>query len=377
MSPAETAGRRSAATRSALTGMARRMVRRAKARNGLRRAGAKGRSLRVVTAARLTIRRVRQGRGWRYIDASGRTIRDAAVVRRLTRLAMPPAYDSVLYAEDPAAHLQAVGRDAAGRLQYRYHPDWEKVREQRKAHRLAKLAQSLPRIHKAIGRHLGEELPTRELALAAVIELVSASAIRAGRETYARQRGTRGAATLLKTNVSVEDERIGLRFCGKGGKIVTKSFKNRRLARSLAVLRTLPGPRLFQYRDADGAVRSVRARDANAFLRELAGQSISLKDFRTLIASASILEMLARTKPEASERQRRRQVLQAIRVTADDLHNTPAICRRSYVHDTVIAAFEEGALERFAETLAAARSPLRRAQVLARIVAPTALDANA
>ena len=139
--------------------------------------------LRYVTRDALTIRRERRGKGWRYVNATGRVIRNPSLLRRLARLAVPPAYEAVLYAADTAAHLQAVGRDAAGRLQYRYHPDWEKVREQRKARRLARLAEGLPRIRSSLGQHLAGAEPTRELALAAVIELVSCSAIRAGRET--------------------------------------------------------------------------------------------------------------------------------------------------------------------------------------------------
>jgi DNA topoisomerase-1 len=328
--------------------------------------------LRYVARDSLTIRRQRHGRGWSYLDESGRVIRDAAKLRRLARLAVPPAYESVVYADDPTAHLQAVGRDAAGRLQYRYHADWEKVREQRKARRLARLAQVLPRVRRSVGQHLAGGEPTRELALAAVIELVGCSAIRPGREAYLKQHGTRGAATLLKSNVMVEGDRITLRFRGKGGKAITKEFACPRFTSVIDVLRKLPGTRLFQYRAEDGTVRRVRAREVNAFLRELSGTDISLKDFRTLIASASILDMLARIKPAQSERQRRKQVLQAIRAVADDLHNTPAICRKSYVHGTVIAAFEDGVLERFAEALAGCRSPTKRAQVLAEIVAPAA-----
>jgi DNA topoisomerase-1 len=333
---------------------------------------AKRLGLNYVARAALTIRRRRRGTGWSYLSANGRVIRNPKIVQRLSRLAVPPAYEAVLYAEDPTAHLQAVGRDAAGRLQYRYHADWEKVREQRKARRLARLAEVLPRIRRSVGQHLSAGEPTREFALAAVIELVGCSAIRPGRETYLRQRGTRGAATLLKSNVTVKDERIELRFRGKGGKTIAKGFACPRLLGAIETLRALPGARLFQYRADSGEVRRVRAREVNAFLREIAGTAISLKDFRTLIASASMLEALARAKPAHSERQRRKQVLQAMRAVAEDLHNTPAICRKSYVHGTVIAAFEDGVLERFSDALAGCRSPVRRARVLAQILAPAA-----
>ena len=341
-------------------------------RNGVGRgvaAMARRLGLRLVGADALSIRRRRRGKGWSYLRPDGRVIRDRALIDRLTRLAVPPAYEEVIYATDERAHLQAIGRDAAGRLQYRYHPDWEKVREMRKARRLARLADVLPHVRRSIGQHLAGAAPTREFALAAVIELVARSAIRPGGEDYARLNGTRGAATLLKSNVSVYGEAITLTFRSKGGKTVDKEFSAPPLATAIATLRALPGRRLFQYRGEDGAVRHVTAREVNAFLREIAGVNISLKDFRTLLASASALEALARTQPAASAHRRRKQVLEAVRAVADDLTNTPAICRKSYVHDTVVAAFEDGVLERFAATLKACRSGTRRAQVLARIIA--------
>jgi DNA topoisomerase-1 len=325
--------------------------------------------LRLVGTDALSIRRRRRGRGWSYLDADGRVIRDPATVRRLARLAVPPAYADVLYAGDRSAHLQAVGRDAAGRRQYRYHPEWEKVRELRKARRLARLAEALPRIRRSVAQHLAAGAPTRDFALAAVIELVARSAIRPGSESYARLRGTRGAATLLKSNVTTYGESITLTFRGKGGKTVLKEFSAPALANALTILRSLPGRRLFQYRAESGDVRYVTAREVNVFLREIAGAKISLKDFRTLLASASALEALARMQPAASERQRRSQVLNAVRAVAEDLANTPAICRKSYVHSSVVAAFEDGVLERFADTLKSCRSATRRAQVLAHIIA--------
>jgi DNA topoisomerase-1 len=324
--------------------------------------------LRLVRADALSIQRRRRGKGWSYLDPDGHIIRDPATVKRLASLAVPPAYANVLYSSDPRAHLQAVGRDAAGRLQYRYHPDWEKVREMRKARRLAQLADVLPRIRRSIAQHLAAGAPTREFVLAAVIELVARSAIRPGSEEYARMRGTRGAATLLKSNVTIYGESITLSFRAKGGKPVVKEFEAPALASAIATLRALPGRRLFQYRTDDGAVRHVTAREVNAFLREIAGAPISLKDFRTLLASASALEALARTAPAKSQRRRRSQVLEAVRAVASDLANTPAICRKSYVHATVVAAFEDGVLERFADTLKSCRSPTRRAQVLAQII---------
>ncbi len=331
-------------------------------------AAAKRLGLRHISTEALSIRRRRCGRGWAYVGADSRPIRDPKMIRRLARLAVPPAYENVLYAKDPAAHLQAVGRDAAGRLQYRYHPQWEQVRELRKTRRLARLADALPRIRRSIGRHLASRAPTREFACAAVIELVACSAMRPGSEGYIRLHGTRGAASLLKSNVVARGGALRLKFRSKGGKLITKELPTPRLAKAIALLRQLPGRRLFGYRAENGDIRSLTAQDVNGFLREIAGAKISLKDFRTLLASASVLEALAHTKPAPSERQRRKQVREAVQAVADDLANTVTICRKSYVHDAVVTAFEDGALGRYSQALKDCRSPVRRAKILAKVV---------
>ena len=320
----------------------------------------------------LTIRRRRRGRGFVYLRAGDKPVRDAVLLRRLASLAVPPAYEDVLYADDPCAHLQAIGRDAAGRTQYRYHPDWEKIREMRKTRRLVRLVRCMPKIRRALGKHLADPEPTREKALAAMIDLVVCSAIRAGGESYARERGTRGAATLLKSNVATEDNTLVLNFRAKGGQSVRKEFKSRRLAEAIRQLRALPGRRLFQYRDGTGAVRTLRRGDANAFLRRLAGEAISLKDFRTLMASAIAVDTLVRIVPAESKSRRRSQVLTALRSAAEELVNTPTICRKSYVNEIVVNAFEGGLLRRFSTALGSRRSQTRREIVLAQVLAQAA-----
>jgi DNA topoisomerase-1 len=329
---------------------------------------AKRLGLRRLSRDRLSVRRRRRRDRWIYLDANRQVIRDPATIDRLDHLAVPPAYRDVRYASDPAAHLQAVGRDAAGRLQYRYHPAWQQVREYRKAGRLARLAQALPRIRRSLGQHLSSEQPTIGFTAAAVIELVALSAIRAGRESYARMYKTRGAATLLKSNVTISKSKIRLDFRSKGGKTVRKEFEAARLATALRRLQQLPGPRLFQYRTADGALRPIKAREVNAFLREIAGARISLKDFRTLLACERVLQALAHVEPASSQRQRRKQTLQAIRAVADELANTPAICRKSYVQDAVLEAFESGRLRRFSQTLKRSRSRTTHARMLMEVI---------
>jgi DNA topoisomerase-1 len=316
----------------------------------------------------LTIRRIKRGKGYSFIRANGTKIRHEPTIRRLHRMAVPPAYREVRYSADPNSHLQAVGVDAAGRLQYRYHADWEKVREQRKAHRLAKLVGALPKIRRNVSAHLAGDEPTREFALSAVIELIARTAIRPGNESYAKLNGTRGATTLLKSNVTLEDDNFVLTFKAKGGKAVRKECDAAKLVRAIGILRTLPGKRMFQYRDASGTIRTVSTTTVNGFLREIAGIKISLKDFRTLMASAVVLESLSRVTPAASERGRKKQVLQAVREAADELSNTPAICRKSYVHDTIVTAFEDGILERFAATMTGYRTQNKREKLLAQVV---------
>lgn len=325
--------------------------------------------LTLGTQEALTIRRIKRGKSYSFIRANGTRVRHTGTIKRLHAMAVPPAYAEVRYAADPTFHLQAVGRDAAGRLQYRYHADWEKVRERRKAHRLATLVGALPKIRRAVSLHLSSETPTREFALAAVIELIARTAIRPGNESYARLNGTRGATTLLKSNVTIEDDSIVLTFRAKGGKAVRKECDAAKLVRAIGILRRLPGKRMFQYKDDSGTTRAVSTAQVNAFLREISGIKISLKDFRTLMASAVVLESLSRISPAASERGRRKQVLQAVRAAADELSNTPAICRKSYVHDTIVTAFEDGILERFAATMKGYRTQAKREQLLAQVVA--------
>jgi DNA topoisomerase I len=316
----------------------------------------------------LNIRRIKRGKGYSFIRGNGTKVRHEPTIRRLNRMAVPPAYRDVRYSPDPNSHLQAVGIDAAGRLQYRYHADWEKVREQRKAHRLARLVGALPKIRRNVSAHLAGEEPTREFALSAVIELIARTAIRPGNESYAKLNGTRGATTLLKSNVTLEDDSFVLTFKAKGGKAVRKECDAAKLVRAIGILRTLPGKRMFQYRDASGTIRAVSTSTVNGFLREIAGIKISLKDFRTLMASAVVLESLSRVSPAASARGRKKQVLEAVRAAADELSNTPAICRKSYVHDTIVTAFEDGILERFAATMTGYRTQKKREQLLAQVV---------
>jgi DNA topoisomerase-1 len=326
---------------------------------------AREKGLHIVGLEALTLTRNRCGKGFRYRTADGRPVADGETLARLKSLAVPPAYRDVRYADDPKAHLQAIGTDAAGRLQYRYHPRWTEVREAVKARRLARLARALPEIDKAVAAALRTNGCSAEFCIAACVRLVSLTAIRAGGEAYAREHGTRGATTLLKSNIHLQDDLVTLAFPAKGGKKVVRDVDDARLGAALARLIELPGRALFQYRDDKGELRRLRAGEVNDFLKRVVGRRISLKDFRTLVGSLGALEALAGEAPAASERARRSQVRSAIAGVADQLANTPTICRKSYVHESVVSAFEEGKLARLRKPR---RSTVKKARLLARIV---------
>jgi DNA topoisomerase-1 len=313
--------------------------------------------LRFVGVDELIIVRRQRRSGFYYVDGKGRRVRNNLTARRLDRLAVPPAYVEAHYSPNPRGHLQAVWRDAAGRLQYRYHSEWTRVRDASKARRLADLVKALPKIRRELNRQLASREPSREFALSAALELVAASGIRAGRESYARLNGTRGAATLLKSNVRVKGETIALSFKAKGGKAMKKEIKSPLLARAIKSLRKISGPRLFQYRNGSG-IATVRARDINLFLRDLSGIDVSLKDLRTLTASQSALETLSRQRPAESKSRRKKQIVEAMSIAAEQLGNTPAICRKSYVPEALVTAFEEGRLQQSTRSGRAAGSVL-------------------
>ena len=238
------------------------------------------------------------------------------------------------------------------------------MREALKARRLAGIARALPAIRRAVGRRLKADETDLAFAVAAVVELVRLTSIRAGGEVYAREHGTRGATTLLKSNIHIDKGRVSLRFKAKGGVAVAKEVRAPGFASAVERLLALPGRRLFQYRGTQGGVYAVRASDVNRFLQETAGCRISLKDFRTLVASVGVLDALSATVPASSQRARRSQVKTAVTAAAEKLTNTPTVCRASYVHDAVVAAFESGTLNRGKPP----RTAAEKAETLARLV---------
>lgn len=322
---------------------------------------AKTAGLKLTAPRDLSITRKRAGKGFSYADAKGREVTDAAVIDRINALAIPPAYEDVRIAAAANRHMQAVGRDEAGRIQYRYHPDWTAVRETRKVERLDQVIEALPKLRRAVARDMASPKLSRTKALATAVALIDETHIRVGGESYLRSNKAHGASTLLKRHVRVRGDSVELAFRGKGGKEIASRFRSPKLARAVDRVASLPGRRLFQYRDDDGKVRRITSVDVNAYLREITGIAVTAKDLRMLGASAEAAEQLIEVEPATSETGQRRQLGVVMRAVSERLSNTPAVVRKSYVHAVVVEAFASGALRK-AYDGARGRAGLRRTE---------------
>ena len=297
------------------------------------------------------IRRRRRGKGFVYLDAQGRPVRDEATLQRIRRLAVPPAYRAVWICPWPHGHLQATGRDARGRKQYRYHPQWQAERGATKFDRLAAVGQALARIRRRVAADLADAAqPTRSVVLATLARLLDTTCVRIGNAEYARSNGSFGLTTLRNSHAGVSGSRVRLRFKGKGGVEHCLGIDDPRVARVVRRCRELPGQDLFQYVDEDGTLRGIGSADVNAYLAEAAGERITAKEFRTWHASVQALGLLLEdTGPGApagragngtrgaagsSATQRLQAVVCAV---ARRLGNTPTVCRKSYIHPAVLA----------------------------------------
>ncbi|HLH24149.1 MAG TPA: DNA topoisomerase IB [Chloroflexota bacterium] len=300
--------------------------------------------LRYVSDARPGIRRKRAGRHFRYVGPDGQPVHDPAVLQRIKTLAIPPAWTDVWICPDPNGHVQATARDAKGRKQYRYHPRWQAVRDETKYERTIAFGQALPLIHEQTERHL--QLPglPREKVLAAVVRLLETTLIRVGNDEYARNNHSFGLTTMRDRHVDVEGGKMRFHFRGKSGKQHTLELRDQRLARIVQRCRDIPGQELFQYIDDNGERRDVGSGDVNEYLREITGQDFTAKDFRTWAGTVLAAWALQEFEAFDSETQAKKNVVRAIERVAERLGNTPAVCRRCYVHPAVLEAYLDGSL---------------------------------
>jgi DNA topoisomerase I len=296
--------------------------------------------LKYVEPDALPLRRRRRGKGFSYVDQHSRPVSDARVRERLDSLAVPPAWDEVRLARDPSCHIQAVGRDEAGRLQYKYHEKWSETGDEVKRERLEKLGEGLGAVREEIESQLRRQTIDEEFALGCALALLDRAGLRIGYPEYSREDGGRGATTLTRKDVCVKDGIVRLRFYGKGGKRIQRILEDTALARALGLLKTQPGEMLFRWKNKDGEERSLTADDVNVALRRRFSDSTSAKDFRTFRASSIVAGALQEVA--ASDIAARKNMLkQSIKASASFLANTATVARSSYVHPDVQAAFTD------------------------------------
>ena len=308
------------------------------------RASAQAAGLRYSTDARPGISRRRAGRGFSYRRPDGTRVTEAASLARIRALAIPPAWTDVWISMDPAGHLQATGRDARGRKQYRYHARWRTGRDDAKFERLIDFARVLPRIRKRCEADLARPGLSREKVLAAVVRLLEATLIRVGNDEYARINRSFGLTTLRTRHATVTGSRIRFRFRGKSGRQHEVGLRDRRLAGVIRRCQDLPGQELFQYLDEEGEPHDIASDDVNEYLREISGADVTAKDFRTWAGTVLAYRALRALAPGTDDRTARQNVVEAVRFTSDRLGNTPAVARKSYVHPAILEAYLDGSI---------------------------------
>jgi DNA topoisomerase-1 len=291
------------------------------------------------------LRRRRAGPGFVYLDADGKRVDDPETLARIRGLAVPPAWTDVWICPASNGHLQATGRDARGRKQYRYHDKWRTVRDETKFDRLVDFAKALTAIRRRVQRDLAREGLPREKVLATVVRLMDTAFARVGNPEYARENESFGLTTLRNRHVAVKGSTVRFEFTGKGGKVHTFDVRDQRLARIVRRCRDLPGYELFQYLDEKGERRPVGSGDVNDYLREITGTDFTAKHFRTWAGTVLAAASLAAMDTPRSERQAKRGVNRAMEAVGKGLGNTAAIARKSYVHPDVIELFMDGSLK--------------------------------
>jgi DNA topoisomerase-1 len=290
------------------------------------------------------IRRKKSGKGFTYLKPGGAKVEDEATLKRIRSLAIPPAYTDVWICAKANGHIQATGRDAKGRKQYRYHPAFREARESTKYERMLEFAQGLPALRAKIEEHMALRGLPREKVLATVVHLLETTLIRVGNADYAKQNKSYGLTTLRDPHVKVEGAELRFQFKGKSGKTWQLQVKDRRVARIVKACQDLPGQDLFQYLDESGQHQSITSADVNAYLKEISGRDITAKDFRTWAGTVLAAMALAEFETFDTDAKAKKNIRAAIEQVSSRLGNTPTICRKCYVHPEVFSCYLEGSL---------------------------------
>lgn len=308
---------------------------------------AKAVGLRYITDTSPGLTRKRAGKHFSYIGLDGKPIRDPKELERIKKIGIPPAWTNVWICPTDRGHILATGRDAKGRKQYRYHPRWREVRDETKYDKLILFGEALPHIRERITQDLERSGLPYEKVIATIIRLLDSTLIRVGNEEYVRENGSYGLTTMLNQHVEVGDAKIHFHFKGKSGKEHNIDVKDRQLAKIVKRCQALPGQELFKYIDENKELRSVESNDVNDYLRQTSGQDFTAKDFRTWGGTVIASIALEHLGVFESETRGKKNVTEAIKSTAERLGNTPAICRKCYVHPGVIDAYLAGSLLNF------------------------------
>lgn len=309
-------------------------------------ASAKAAGLRYVTDEMPGIRRIAHGKHFAYVGPDGKNIADEEELKRIKALAVPPAYTDVWICPVANGHLQATGRDARGRKQYRYHKRWREIRDETKYGRMISFAQALPAIRKRIETDLGLTALPRDKVLATVVQLLESTAIRVGNDEYAKDNGSFGLTTLRNKHAKVDGSTVRFAFRGKSGVRHAIDLRDRRLARIIRQCQDLPGQQLFEYRDDDGVTHAIDSSDVNEYIRAISGADFSAKDFRTWLGTVTCASLLAEQETAETQTDRKQRLTAVIADVAKRLGNTPAVCRKCYVHPHVLDVYlEHGTLQ--------------------------------
>jgi DNA topoisomerase-1 len=290
------------------------------------------------------IRRRRSGKGFRYISPEGKPIKDKATLERVKSLAIPPAYTDVWISPLEDGHIQATGRDAKGRKQYRYHPRWAEVRDQTKFHRMRLFGEALPAMRERIAADMRLRGLPREKVLATVVQLLGTTFIRIGNPEYVKANDSFGLTTLLDNHVEIEGKKLSFEFRGKSGKEQAVSLTDKRLARIVKQCQDVPGQQLFQYIDDQDVSPPVTSSDVNDYIREVAGSEFTAKDFRTWGGTTLAVMEFYELGPCDNDTQLKKNTVQMIKSVSDKLGNTQAVCRKYYVHPAIAEAYSSGEL---------------------------------
>ncbi len=307
-------------------------------------AQARAQGLRYVTDSKPGFTRKRYGKSFHFFDTKGERIRDEAIIARIRKLAIPPAYTNVWICPQANGHMQATGLDAKGRKQYRYHAEWRAIRDASKFSHILAFGDFLPKLRAVTAEHMSQRGLTREKVLATVVTLLEKTLIRVGNDEYAKTNKSYGLTTLRHKHVDVSGHTIRFQFKGKSGKAWNLKLTDRRIARVVQACTDIDGQELFKYIDDNGNVRDVTSGDVNAYLQSITGEAFTAKDFRTWTGTVLAAMALQDYAVYDTEGQAKKNVVAAIETVSKKLGNTPTVCRKSYIHPQIIDAYMDGSL---------------------------------